>query len=219
MRALSAMTAEGRAFPVDARLRPEGEKGPLTCSLESYQDYFAQRGQLWEAQALTKARPIGGPQQREFLEVAKRIWRRFGAREDLFAEIAAMHERIRKERVSDEMLDFKTGRGGLMQVEFFIQAQQMRAGLWANNTLDALAELETDAATAIARDYLFLRKVEGVLRLADDTSVSQLPKDALEQQRLAIRCGFSSRESFLEAMRNARESIALLAPLAPTQHE
>ena len=219
IRALSAMTAEGRAFPMDARLRPEGEKAPLTCSLESYEDYFMHRGQLWEAQALTKARPIGGPQQREFLDLAKQIWRRFGARKDLFAEIAAMHERIRKERVTDETLDFKTGRGGLMQVEFFIQAQQMRAGLWANNTLEALAELETDAAAAIARDYLFLRKVEGVLRLAADTSVSQLPKDELEQQRLAIRCGFSSRESFLEHMRNARETIALLAPLTPTQHE
>ncbi|HZJ16938.1 MAG TPA: hypothetical protein VFD27_17925, partial [Chthoniobacteraceae bacterium] len=213
MRALSAMTTEGRAFPVDARLRPEGEKGPLTCSLESYEDYFAHRGQLWEAQSLTKARPIGGPQQREFLEVAKRIWRRFGTRDDLFAEIAAMHERIRKERVSEESLDFKTGRGGLMQVEFFIQAQQMRAGRWENNTLDALAKLDTEAVTTLAGQYLFLRKVEGVLRLADDTSVSQLPKDELEQQRLAIRCGFGSRDAFLEQMRNAREGIAQLAAL------
>jgi glutamate-ammonia-ligase adenylyltransferase len=219
MRALGTITAEGRAFPMDARLRPEGDKAPLTCSLESYEDYFAHRGQLWEAQALTKARPIGGPEQDEFLETAKRIWRRFGTRENLFPEIASMHERIRKERVSDEMLDFKTGRGGLMQIEFFIQAQQMRAGLWANNTLEALAGLEIDAGPAIARDYLFVRKVEGVLRLADDTSVSQLPKDELEQQRLAIRCGFNSRDSFLEAMENARENIALLAPLAPTRHE
>jgi glutamate-ammonia-ligase adenylyltransferase len=128
-----------------------------------------------------------------------------------------MHERVRKERVTAEALDFKTGRGGLMQVEFFVQAQQMRAGLWESNTLAALAKLETDAA--IAEHYLFLRKVEGVLRLADDTSVSQLPKDELEQQRVAIRCGFDSRESFLEQMRNARETIARLATLAPTQHE
>jgi glutamine synthetase adenylyltransferase len=54
----------------------------------------------------------------------------------------------------------------------------MRAGLWVNNTIEALAELNTEAATVLAGHYLFLRKVEGVLRLADDASISQLPKSA-----------------------------------------
>jgi glutamate-ammonia-ligase adenylyltransferase len=218
IRAMSAVTAEGRVFPVDARLRPEGDAGPLACSLSSFEDYFQKRGQLWEAQALTRARAVAGPQCAEFADAAKRIWRRFAAREDLFTGIAAMFERIVKERSSgDDTLDFKTGRGGLMQLEFYVQAMQMRAGIWANNTLEALGALGLEVAPRLGAAYVLMRKIEGVLRRMEDLAVSKLPRDEAEQQRLALRCGFDSRDELLTKLRAAREEVCALADLHAMQ--
>ena len=74
MIALAQPTAEGDIWALDARLRPEGEKGPVVCSLETYESYYASRAQPWELQALTRARGISGPLQNEFMEIAKRAW-------------------------------------------------------------------------------------------------------------------------------------------------
>src|SRR5438477_7841402 len=67
-------SAEGSIWALDARLRPEGEKGPLVCSLETYQAYYAGRAQPWELQALTRARAFAGALQNEFVEIGKRGW-------------------------------------------------------------------------------------------------------------------------------------------------
>jgi glutamate-ammonia-ligase adenylyltransferase len=214
IRAMTLQTEEGSIFPVDARLRPEGESGVLAVSLASYEAYFEKRGQLWEAQALTKSRPVSGPEQRAFAKVARRVWRRFGAQQDLFAEIAAMHARIIRERAgADDLLAFKTGRGGLMQVEFFTQAQQMRAGIWEPNTLKALRALaaagviRANISALLSEQYLFLRKIESVLRRDEDTSISRLPAEESAQRAVARRCGFESRDDFLAAYREAREIV------------
>ena len=113
MVAMAQPTAEGSIWTLDARLRPDGEKGILSCSLTAYEAYFQTRGQFWEAQALTRARPLAGPLQNEFMGLAQRIWRHVGQRDDLFAQIDGMLQRIRRDRgsASDE-LDFKTGTGG-----------------------------------------------------------------------------------------------------------
>ncbi len=220
VRALTETTSQGIVFPVDARLRPEGEGGLLAVSLAGYEAYFEKRAQLWEAQALTKSRPISGSQQREFAEAAQRIWRRFGAREDLFAEVAAMHARVVRERTGgDDLLDFKTGTGGLMQVEFFTQAHQMRGLVWETNTVAALAALArhdalpAETASCLTESYLFLRQIESVLRRVEDKGVSRLPADESAQRAVALRCGFATREDFLAACRAARAEIARRAVL------
>src|SRR5260370_2917367 len=106
-------TAEGNIWVLDARLRPEGEKGPLVCSLETYQSYYANRAQSWELQALTRARAVSGPLQNEFMEIAKRAWCRASQDADLLIRIDGMLERIRRERGSgSDFLDLKTGTGG-----------------------------------------------------------------------------------------------------------
>src|SRR5881392_1768466 len=91
-------TAEGNIWTLDTRLRPEGENGPLVCSLQTYQSYYANRAQLWEMQALTRARAISGPLSNEFMQVAKAAWRRACQDADLFMKIDDMVERIRRER-------------------------------------------------------------------------------------------------------------------------
>src|SRR5438034_1168892 len=92
--AMAQPTAEGNIWALDARLRPEGEKGPLVCSLETYQSYYASRAQPWELQALTRARAVSGPLQSEFIEMAKHRWRNAGQHVDLRAKIDSMRDRI-----------------------------------------------------------------------------------------------------------------------------
>jgi glutamate-ammonia-ligase adenylyltransferase len=214
IKAMTAQTAEGIVFPVDARLRPEGESGVLAIPLESYRQYFQSRAQLWEAQALTKARPIGGPGQAAFATWARETWAAFGRREDILTRIRQMHERVVRERAGREGLPaFKTGVGGLMELEFHIQALQMRHALWEPNTLRALSALAAagiipaGGATARAEDWLFLRRCEAVVRRMENSSAATLPAGLQDQRHLALRMGFPSNEAFLGRYQGTREAI------------
>src|SRR5438132_73036 len=182
--AMAQPTAEGNIWALDARLRPEGEKGPLVCSLETYQSYYANRAQPWELQALTRARAVSGPLLNEFTEIAKRAWRRASQDADLPIRIDSMLERIRRERGSgSDFLDFKTGTGGSIEGEFLVQALQMRADIWEPNwagALDRLCETRrmTDSEAAKLKGaYTFLRRCESVLRRFDNKSIAAFPSD------------------------------------------
>ncbi|OLD70712.1 MAG: hypothetical protein AUG90_00725, partial [Verrucomicrobia bacterium 13_1_20CM_4_55_9] len=98
--AVTQPSSEGTIAAVDARLRPDGEKGPLVAPLAAYEFYYRERAQLWEIHALTRARPISGQLQDACLEMVQRIWREVGQQSDLFAKIDHMLERIRRERGS-----------------------------------------------------------------------------------------------------------------------
>ena len=214
MVAMAQPTAEGSIWTLDARLRPDGEKGILSCSLTAYETYFQTRGQLWEAQALTRARPLAGPLQNDFMELAQRIWRHVGQRDDLFAQIDGMLQRIRRDRgsASDE-LDFKTGTGGVIEAEFLVQALQMRTGIWNPKMMGAIQELAGQGsmaqadADALRKDYEYLRSIESVLRRWENKSVSTLPADKAEQGRLSLRVGAESLDTFAERYREARMNI------------
>jgi glutamate-ammonia-ligase adenylyltransferase len=207
-------TAEGTIAPLDARLRPDGEKGPLTCSLAAYDAYYRSRAQLWEIHALTRARAVCGPAGADFIALSQELCRAIAQRDDLFAQIDAMRERIRRDRGSgSEILDFKTGLGGMVEAEFFVQALQLRAGVSNPHFGAALQMLATneivtaDHATALRRSYDFLRRIESTLRRWENKSVSSLPADESEQRKLAHRMGAADLASFGEEYRNARETI------------
>ncbi len=202
---------EGTLDEIDARLRPEGRSGALVCTLESYKTYFQGRGELWEAQALTKARPICGPEMDACLETMREIWTRFGRDPNLFEKIRAMLDRIHEQRGSgQDSLDFKTGHGGIVDLEFAVQAHQMRAGLWENNTLAAAAKLSAagaipdQAAREIDGSYRFLRRCAFVLRRQETRGISTLPADPDAQQALAARLGFKNTDAFLDSYGEAR---------------
>ena len=210
-------TAEGNIWLLDARLRPEGEKGPLVCSVETYQSYYANRAQHWELQALTRGRAVTGPLQGEFIEIAKRAWRHAGQDVDLPIKIDNMLERIRRERGSgSDFLDFKTGTGGIIEGEFLVQALQMRENIWEPNWERALDQLGTRGHLTdsdvgeLKLAYTFLRRCESVLRRYDNRSVSALSSDPGEQRKLAIRLGYHDLEAFRQKYANARETIHAL---------
>jgi len=210
-------TAEGNIWVLDARLRPEGEKGPLVCSLETYQSYYAARAQPWELQALTRARAVTGPLQSEFIEMAKHAWRDAGQHVDLRARIDNMLERIRRDRGSgSDFLDFKTGAGGIIEAEFLVQALQMRENIWEPNwerAVDRLREsgcLGDSEVVTLKEAYAFLRRCESVLRRFENRGVSALPSGPGEQRKLAIRLGYEEFDVFRERYVDARETIHAL---------
>ena len=215
--AVTQPSSEGTIAAVDARLRPDGEKGPLVAPLAAYEFYYRERAQLWEIHALTRARPISGQLQDACLEMVQRIWREVGQQSDLFAKIDHMLERIRRERGSgSDFLDLKTGTGGMIEAEFLVQALQMRSGIWEPNwqrALIALREIkmvsDRDASNA-TQSYEVLRRTETALRRFENKNVSTLPSAPEEQEKLAKRLGYKDVDLFAKQYRAARETIHAL---------
>jgi [glutamine synthetase] adenylyltransferase / [glutamine synthetase]-adenylyl-L-tyrosine phosphorylase len=215
--ATTSSSAEGNIAALDMRLRPDGEKGPLACSLEAYESYYKQRAQLWEIHALTRARPVSGPLQQPYIEMVKKAWTASGQQPDLFERIDDMLERVREGRGSgSDFLDFKTGTGGLIEAEFLVQALQMRNGTWEPNWGDALRRLggrnslspaEIESA---ATSYDFLRCCATALRRRENKAVSTLPADSIEQKQLAHRVGCKDVDTFTTHYNEARQTIHAL---------
>jgi glutamate-ammonia-ligase adenylyltransferase len=219
---LSKQTAEGSVFVLDPRLRPDGNQGPLVPSLSTYEEYYAKRAQLWERQSLTRARCVAGSDT-----LATKVTKLFGHHaferglsDAELQEILKMRTRIEKERGNQAHpeLEFKTGPGGLIDVEFLVQALQMRHGakrveLRTPNTREAVealgeAGLLTAAQRASLRDgYDCLRRVESALRRMENKSVSALPAAAQEQAALAKRLGFANRDAFWNEYQAYRRQI------------
>jgi glutamine synthetase adenylyltransferase len=148
------------------------------------------------------------------MDLAKRVWRKAAQRDDLYLQIDGMLRRIRHERGSAaDVLDFKTGTGGVIEAEFLVQALQMRAGIWNPQTLGALRDLTTQGllregdSALLEESYKYLRLIESALRRWENKSVSSLPADETEQHKLAQRVGADSLDSFGQRYREARESI------------
>ncbi|MBA3652436.1 MAG: hypothetical protein H0W66_13410, partial [Chthoniobacterales bacterium] len=214
MSAMAQSTAEGALATLDPRLRPDGEKGPVVAPIESYSAYYDGRAQLWEVQALTRARAIAGPVGPQFMELVQRVWRGAGKRPDLFDQVGAMAGRVRRERSSgSDFLDFKTGTGGMIEAEFLVQALQMQANIYNPKMTGALAQLAqtgllaASAAQEIERGYAFLRRCESVLRRANHKSGSVLPAEPDEQRKLAIRLGLDSADALASRAIESRDAI------------
>jgi glutamate-ammonia-ligase adenylyltransferase len=215
--ATAQASAEGTIASLDARLRPDGEKGPLVAPLAAYESYYRDRAQLWEIHALTRARPISGPLQEAYIEIVQQIWRSVGQQPDLFGKIDNMLERIQKERGSgNDFLDFKTGVGGMIEAEFLVQALQMRFAVWKPNYEGALSSLKegkivTDVDAKLAREsYTFLRKTESGLRRFENKNVSTLPTAEDELARLAKWLGYADLARFVKDYDSARKATHAL---------
>ena len=209
---LSIPSAEGVIATVDARLRPEGEKGPLVSSIAAFEGYYRDRAQLWEIQALTRARPVTGPDQESFRTIAHAAWSVAGRDADLFGKIHAMLQRVRAERGSgNDAIDFKTGVGGIVEAEFLVQGLQMRHDVRETSVHLAISKLagiiSSKDASVVGKSYQFLRRLETVLRRWRNTSASSLPADPIEQRKLALRMGFKDRRKWEEEYERARADI------------
>lgn len=221
---LSDSTESGTVFATDARLRPNGEKGLLVNTLKAYEDYYANRAQLWELQSLSRSRPVAGDSQvgAAFMDLVVRLTAvgtplaaKALQRPDWMAEIARMRLRIEKERTpaGQQPIAIKTGTGGLMDAEFVAQALCLANGWQEPNTLKALCRardqgvLAAKEADVLIENYRKLRRIEGVLRRWSYMGETTLPEDPAPLYRVARRCGFNSAESFMSAVNRYRENL------------
>ncbi len=207
---LQTTTREGIAYRIDTRLRPSGNQGPLVCSLEAFARYHRTAAAVWERQALVKARVLTGPAAlRARLEaiVAACVYGR-GLDAAEAAEIARLRERMAHERGAGDgrQVNIKTGRGGLVDVEFLVQALQLRHGhahpaLRVPGTRAALAALAAEGllsaedARMLGAGYDFLRALENRLRLERDQPVEALDTDPSALLPLARRLGYGGTDA------------------------
>ncbi len=207
---LQTTTREGIAYRIDTRLRPSGNQGPLVCSLEAFARYHRTAAAVWERQALVKARVLTGPAalraQLGAIVAACVYGRGLDAAEA--AEIARLRERMAHERGAGDgrQVNIKTGRGGLVDVEFLVQALQLRHGhahpaLRVPGTRAALAALAAEGllsaedARMLGAGYDFLRALENRLRLERDQPVEALDTDPSALLPLARRLGYGGTDA------------------------
>jgi [glutamine synthetase] adenylyltransferase / [glutamine synthetase]-adenylyl-L-tyrosine phosphorylase len=222
---MSRQTSAGKLFEVDARLRPDGQQGPLASSLEAHRGYYEKRAQLWERLALTKARLVAGDVDygAKFTAMVHEVIYARPLTTEEAGEIRQMRRRVETERGDQKNveLEFKTGPGGLMDVEFLIQSLQLQHGhahltlrtahtLAALNRLASLGLVEEGHASQLRQHYLFLRRIESILRRMENKSVAHLPSEEREQTLLARRLSFAGREEFLGAYRHATRRVRVL---------
>lgn len=224
---LTLVTREGSVYKIDTRLRPSGNQGPLVTSLDAFDRYHQESAQPWERQAMTKARVVSGPEDfsSRVQQLINRLTFERPLPENLQAEIFRLRGRMERElaRESEDLLNIKTGRGGMVDVEFLTQYLQLlngtgRPALHRQNTLELLwlfAEegiLPEAEANLLIGGYKFLRRLENKLRLLYDQSINELSGEVKKMRMVARSLGYTSSEQpperqFLEEYRSVTEGI------------
>ena len=214
---LQERTPDGYVFRVDLRLRPDPSSTQIAVSTEAALAYYESRGQNWERAALIKARPCAGDiaAAAKFLrDLSPFIWRKYLD----YTTVADVHEMKRQihayrghGEIAIEGHNIKLGRGGIREIEFFVQTQQLIAGgrhveLRGRGTVAMLEILAAEGwIDAAARDeltaaYDFLRRVEHRLQMMADEQTHTLPADAEALGVFARFLGFADRDDFAGAL-------------------
>ncbi len=204
--ALEAVTEEGHAFRVDLRLRPEGRMGALVLSLDGYRAYLADRAELWERQALIKARFCAGDPAvaARFLEMVRPFVFRPGLDAAIVGEVRKMKDAIDQSlrAKGSSRRNVKLGVGGIREVEFLVQALQLLYGgddpwLREKNSLRAIFRLtergylSPGLGRLLGDALIHLRTVEHRLQILHEFQTHMLPEGEEELGRLARRMGIA----------------------------
>ena len=234
---LQEHTEDGYVFRTDLRLRPDPGATNIAMSTEAALQYYESLGQNWERAALIKARPVAGDAEAgdAFLhELVPYIWRKYldyAAIADIHSIKRQIHDHRGHETIAVAGHNIKLGRGGIREVEFFVQTQQLIAGgrnpeLRSRRTLDALAALTAagwiDEATRadMSAAYAKLRAVEHRLQMIDDAQTHTLPEDEEGLAVVAGLCCFADTDAFgkdlLSTLDRVQGHYAILFERAPS---
>ncbi|AGK48004.1 glutamate-ammonia ligase adenylyltransferase family protein [Burkholderia thailandensis MSMB121] len=228
---LSEVTADGYVFRVDMRLRPNGDAGPLVCSLGMLEEYFYVQGREWERYAWIKGRLVTERASAAAHRLAQQldtivkpfVYRRyldFG----VIGAIRSLHEQIRQEarrRATmrpDKADDIKLGRGGIREIEFSAQVFQLirggqDAGFRVRPTLAVLSHASASGLIAdevragLTDAYLFLRALEHRLQYRNDAQTHAMPVDPAERAALAASLGFADYAALIAALDRHRAFV------------
>jgi len=219
--ALNDNTAEGFVFRVDMRLRPNGASGPLALSFAAMEYYYQTHGRDWERYAFIKARVIAGDRGAgaELLKTLKPFMYRKYLDYGTIESIRSMKGMIEREMARKGMHgNIKLGRGGIREIEFLAQTQQLIHGgrepqlqdrrlLSVLPRLVAAGHLNPETGTALAQAYIFLRNVEHRLQMAADQQTQSLPTDETSQMQLAFASGFADLKTFADELERQRDAV------------
>ncbi|HET7846612.1 MAG TPA: bifunctional [glutamine synthetase] adenylyltransferase/[glutamine synthetase]-adenylyl-L-tyrosine phosphorylase [Acidimicrobiia bacterium] len=223
-RVLTEPSRHGEAYALDAEIRPEGRRGPLARSLDSYRRYYQEWAQPWEILAMVRARPVAGDEKvaaafRELIEPV--VWHE-NVSESFLRSIRDIKARVENERIppgEDPDYHLKLGKGSLSDIEFLTQLLQIQHGfdqpaLRVPGTLDALAQLRNhDLLTrgeeeTLRESYIFCTRVRLRLHLQAGRASDSLPTDPDELIRLASSLGYPRaselRDQYRRVTRRAR---------------
>jgi len=214
---LQERTEDGYVFRVDLRLRPDPSSTQIAIATDAALAYYESRGQNWERAALIKARPCAGDiaaGERFLRDLSPFVWRKYLD----YATIADVHEMKRQihayrghGEIAVEGHNIKLGRGGIREIEFFAQTQQLIAGgrhneLRRRGTIATLVALAAGGwIDAVTRDelteaYDFLRRVEHRLQMIADEQTHTLPSDPDALNDFSRFLGYAGRDEFAAAL-------------------
>ena len=214
---LEERTGDGYVHRVDLRLRPDPGAMPLAISYNAAMTYYESMGQNWERAAMIKARPAAGDRDLGaalLTELRPFVWRKhldFWAIQDVHSIKRQIHSHKGGGKIALAGHDIKLGRGGIREIEFFAQTQQLIYGgrdpqLRSPRTveaLDALARagrIDRAAAEGLADSYRFLRTLEHRLQMTDDQQTHSLPRDQDDLARLAAFMAYDGLAPFRDAV-------------------
>jgi [glutamine synthetase] adenylyltransferase / [glutamine synthetase]-adenylyl-L-tyrosine phosphorylase len=221
---LSERDAQGYVFRTDLRLRPDPSSTQVALSVDAGLQYYESHGQNWERAAFIKARPVAGDiaAGRQFLdELAPFVWRKYLDFATI-ADVHAMKRQIHAVRGHGKIAlhghNLKLGRGGIREIEFFVQTQQLIAGgrqpeLRCRGTLEGLCALRArdwiseTAGEEMADAYRFLRRIEHRLQMVADEQTHTLPRDEEQLARLVKFAGHRSVEDFSSDLRKHLSAV------------
>ena len=222
--ALAEVTEDDLVFRVDLRLRPEGSRGAIACSLDSLERYYETFGRPWERQAWLKANKSAGDRALG-AEIMKTLTPFVFPRHTpptIADDVRALNHRIKRELVHGRGgFDLKNGEGGIREIEFFVQALQLihagkRPRLRSRGTLAALdgllfAGLVTDDEhLALWRAYRWLRHAEHVLQLEAGLQTQTVSSDPAAREVFARRLGYANAAHFDAELAHHTSAVARL---------
>ncbi len=222
---LQERTADGYVFRTDLRLRPDPGATRVAIAAPAALIYYESMGQNWERAALIKARAVAGDiaTGEAFLrEIAPFIWRKyldFAAIADIHSIKRQVHAYRGHGTVAVAGHDIKRGRGGIREIEFFVQTQQLIAGgrdpaLRGTRTRAMLATLtekgwiDEAIRTELDEAYVFLRNVEHRLQMVRDEQTHTMPRDRAELARIGRLMREPDVDAFEAQLRYVLETVA-----------
>lgn len=225
VRLLEERTAEGYVFRTDLRLRPDASAMPLAVSTAAAEIYYESQGQNWERAALIKARPIGSDKKaaNDFLtRIRPFIWRKhldFAAIEDIHSIKRQIAAHKGGTKITVEGHNVKLGRGGIREIEFFVQTQQLiwggrdarLRGMKTREGMEALVGLgrvKPDVAKAMLDAYRFLRTVEHRLQMVDDAQTHSLPETTEGLAKISGFLGIADTDRFRRELIHQLSTVA-----------
>ena len=214
---LEERTADGYVHRTDLRLRPDPGTTPIAISTIAAETYYESVGQNWERMAMIRARPVAGDKElgEEFIHHLRPfVWRKnldFAAIRDIHSVKRQINAHRRSSVIAMNGHNIKLGRGGIREIEFFAQTQQLiwggrspeLRGRELSSVLQALVghgRIDDSTAIELRHAYGFLRRIEHRLQMVDDKQTHELPKSDEKIEEIAIFSGFNRIDAFRDAL-------------------